>query len=439
MKVNNLFQSKDTHQAKSEKDVINALLSISKLVISDLKLVDLFSEIHQIINNVVTVKNIAIAQVDIENDEMYLSYFVDEKDGSVYQGKSIKIGNGLSSYALKHPQPINLNKTDILKLQENGTIDQILGTMCTSWVGVPILYEEEILGLVIVQSYDESFIYDARDVEVLTFVGASISNVFKQKQIAEEEKRLKDELIQKEKMASLGGLVAGVAHEINTPLGVCVTGISNLLNEHDKFLVSVEAQNVTESQFNEFIEDVGETCEIVKSNVERAAKLISSFKQIAVDQSSETNRDVNILGYLNEIVTSLNPMVKKTQHDIEINCAPDLVLNTKAGALSQLFTNLITNSIIHGFEEITKGRILINVEQNTKQTTFSYTDNGKGMSAEHTTKFFEPFFTTKRNSGGSGLGGHIIYNIVTSLGGSVKLRSELGQGIKITFTIPNQL
>lgn len=422
----------------TDKDVINALLEVSKLVTTDLKLEQLFENIHQIIDQVIRVNNIVIAQVNMDDDEMYLSYFVDEMDGSIFQGQKCKIGNGLSAYVLRHKKPVNLSEEYILNLQSEGIIDKIQGTMCTSWIGVPIIYEEEVLGLVIVQSYDESFIYNERDLEVLTFVGASISNVFMQKKIAEEEQRLKEELIQKEKMASLGGLVAGVAHEINTPLGVCVTGISNLLNEYEKFLQSVNSQSVTERQFHEFLEDVGETCGIVRSNVERAAKLISSFKQIAVDQSSETDREINVADYLEEIINSLNPLIKKTQHKINVDCTPNLIFNTKPGALSQLFTNLITNSIIHGFENMPTGIIEIKVTQYNKGLNFKYNDNGKGMSEDHVNKYFEPFFTTKRNTGGSGLGGHIIFNIVSSLNGTIKVSSKLGEGLEVNFAIPHR-
>lgn len=423
----------------SDKDVIDALIRISQLTNSDKDIDELYSEIHRIVESIVYVKNIAIAQVNISEHIMTLKYFLDEKDGQAYQGKTIDIGNGLSAYSLKLKHPISLNEQQIIKLQEGGKIDRVYGTMCKSWVGVPILHEEEILGLLIVQSYHADFEYTERDVEVLTFVGTNIGILLKQRQILEEENKIRDELLQKEKMASLGSLVAGVAHEINTPLGVCVTGITNLIDEYNDFNKAVHDGSATDEQFQNFMEDVSATCNIVKSNVERAAKLISSFKQIAVDQSSEDLRQINMLEYLHEIVHSLHPMIRKTKHKIEIDCPNDLELTTQPGAVSQLFTNLIANSLIHGFEDIPQGNIKITATKGKDAIEFLYKDDGKGMPAENQKRFFDPFFTTKRNSGGSGLGGQIIYNIVHNvLRGQVYLSTAENQGVEFKITVPAQ-
>jgi two-component system, NtrC family, sensor kinase len=421
----------------SDKDVINALIDVSLLITKTNNTDELFKKIHQIIGRVIFVKNIAIAEVHLDVHKMTLRYFVDEKDGSAYQGKTIDIGQGLSDYTIKSKGAISLNANEIRNLQESGEISRIYGTMCSSWIGVPIRHEDETLGLVIVQSYDSTIEYSDRDLEVLTFVGTNIGILLKQRQIMEEENEMRDQLVQKEKLASLGELVAGVAHEINTPLGVCVTGMSNLIDEHDIFTKSVAAGTVTETQFHNFMEDVGTTCEIVKSNVERAAKLISSFKQIAVDQSSEDNRVINLNEYIHEVIHSLHPIIRKTKHVIKVDCPSDIILTTQAGALSQLFTNLITNSLIHGFEHIDSGEINISAFKTSQETILNYNDNGKGMSAEHQKKFFQPFFTTKRNTGGSGLGGHIIYNIVENvLGGTSNLETSEENGFNLNISFP---
>ncbi len=422
----------------SDKQIIHALIKISALITEQYKLTELYKKLHAIISEVVFAKNIAIAEIDSESHIMNITYFVDEKDGNKFYGKKIDIGRGLSAYAIKRQAPTRLNEQQIIELQNKGEIDRIYGTMCKSWIGVPIVDDGTVIGLIIVQSYTSEYVYSERDLEVLTFVGSNINILVKQKKIVEEEKLLRAEILQKDKMASLGGLVAGVAHEINTPLGVCVTGISNLLEEHVRFRMAVDAGTVTEKQFNNFVDDVGETCEIIKSNVNRAATLISSFKQIAVDQSSESKRVINIKTYLEEIIHSLHPIIRKTKHKIVIDCADDIESLTHPGAISQLFTNLITNSLIHGFEDIESGTIEIKVSKKKGNLEFIYSDNGKGMNKEQKKKFFEPFYTTKRGSGGSGLGGHIIFNIVaTSLHGNVVLESHKAKGAQFTITFPS--
>jgi len=424
--------------AVSDKDIITALIDISKLITEKSKSSDLYEKIHQIISKVIFVRNIAIAEVNDFNQTMRLNYFVDEMDGNSFQDKTIDIGNGLSAFAINAKKPIKLDQSEILMLQNSGQIERIYGTMCHSWIGIPIINGNDVFGLIIVQSYSPSFIYSERDLEILTFVGSNINILMQQKRIEAEDKLIREEMLQKDKMASLGQLVAGIAHEINTPLGVCVTGISNLYEEHTVFKKAAVNGLVTEKQFNNFIEDVGETCSIIKSNVERASRLISSFKQVAVDQSSETIRLINIKNYINETIQSLNPLIKKTKHSITVTSPDCLEIETQPGALSQLITNLITNSIIHGFEKINHGEIKIIVTEQDSKLEITYKDNGKGMDEEQSSKFFDPFFTTKRGSGGSGLGGHIIFNIVaTSLKGSIKLETAIGKGCKFIIAIPN--
>ncbi|MDA8622407.1 GAF domain-containing sensor histidine kinase, partial [Psychrosphaera sp.] len=421
-----MYQSDKTHFIRpdnvSDKDIIASLIDISKLITEKRELQALYKRLHVILSKVTFVKNIAIAEVDSVHHSMTINYFVDEMDGNLYQDKSIDIGNGLSSYAIKAKRPIKLHQTEIIQLQDDGVIDQIYGTMCHSWIGIPITNEGEVFGLIIVQSYSPELIYTDRDLEILSFAGSNINILMQHKRIEEQDKLIREEMLQKDKMASLGQLVAGVAHEINTPLGVCVTGISNLYEEHKVFKQSVDAGSVTEKQFNNFVDDVEETCEIIKNNVARAATLISSFKQVAVDQSSETMRLINIKNYINEVVQSLNPLINKTNHKIIVSCPNNIELETQPGAISQLLTNLITNSIIHGFENIDEGEINLDINNRENGLEFIYKDNGQGMNEEQRIKFFDPFYTTKRNSGGSGLGGHIIFNIVaTALNGSIKL------------------
>ena len=246
-------------------------------------------------------------------------------------------------------------------------------------------------------------------------------------------------LIESEKMASLGRLVAGVAHEINTPVGVSVTAASHLTKKCEQFIKLYDDKNVSQDDFDSFLDVNQKSTQIIMSNLERAAELINSFKRISVDQTSESIREINLKEYLESIILSLHPKLKTTQHTVELECDETINISIAAGSLSQVITNLIENSLLHAFEEITNGFIKIKGHKTENTLELTYTDNGKGLHEEEKQKFFEPFYTTKRSRGGSGLGTHIIYNLVTqSLKGTISLKSEPDQGLEIHITIPLQ-
>lgn len=252
-------------------------------------------------------------------------------------------------------------------------------------------------------------------------------------------------MVQTEKMAALGGLVAGISHEINTPIGTSVTSATSI----EENFVSVEAQykagTLTQDNFQNFVQHTRDGLDILTKNLRWASELIRSFKLIAVDQTSAEWREIDLKEYANEIITSLRPRLKST--NVQINCnIPDcLIIYTNPGAIYQILSNLILNSIIHGFaiRQATNGEaheaaaITLNVAVSEHYLSLYYMDNGKGMDAETLTKVFDPFFTTRRGQGGSGLGMNIVFNIITSqLKGTVTADSAPGQGIYVEMKIP---
>lgn len=254
----------------------------------------------------------------------------------------------------------------------------------------------------------------------------------------QDRKKAEKKLVQSEKMAALGDLVAGVAHEINTPIGIGVTGISFLQEATITFLRLFETGEAKKSDLEKFLGDCQEACEVTLTNLNRAAQLVTGFKQIAVDQSSGERRIFNIKQYINEILFSLHPRIKKTKHKIEVVSPDKLLLDSYPGAFSQILTNLLLNSLLHGFEDIEEGYITITISQKDKGVLLVYSDNGKGMNAEQKSKIFDPFFTTKRGSGGTGLGMNLVYNLVSeTFGGEIECESSLGEGTVITISIPD--
>jgi signal transduction histidine kinase len=176
------------------------------------------------------------------------------------------------------------------------------------------------------------------------------------------------------------------------------------------------------------------------TNTQRAAALVRSFKQVAVDQSSGEQRSFNLGNYLNEVLLSLQPKLKGRPVTVAVDCAKDITLESYPGAVSQIVTNMVMNSLVHGFEEGQAGRIDIRAALEGDTVTLAYVDDGAGMDEEQLGKLFDPFFTTKRGTGGSGLGAHILYNLVTgALGGSVHVESAPGKGLQYYFKFPRSV
>jgi PAS domain S-box-containing protein len=247
-----------------------------------------------------------------------------------------------------------------------------------------------------------------------------------------------DELVQSEKMASLGGLVAGVAHEINTPVGTAVTAASHVREETVRIREAFARNEVKRSQFDNYLAAADEGTRIIESNLHRAAQLIRSFKQVAVDQSSELRRRFNIDAYIRETVDSLMPQLKHyPKVELQLEMDADVSINSYPGAFAQILSNLVVNALAHGFGQDRSGTILIRTVTLDEQVKITFEDDGAGMDADIRTRIFEPFFTTKRGSGGSGLGMHIVYNLVTTqLSGTIRCFSNRGQGTRFDITIP---
>ncbi|HET7845222.1 MAG TPA: ATP-binding protein, partial [Xanthomonadales bacterium] len=245
------------------------------------------------------------------------------------------------------------------------------------------------------------------------------------------------QLVESEKMAALGGLVAGVAHEINTPLGVGVTASSHLDAEARRLGVLIDNGQLKRSDLDAFQRMARESTQLILRNLQRADKLVKSFKQVAVDQSSEQLRTIDLKQYLDEILTSLHPALKKTRHEVVVECPAGLSFETYPGAIYQIVVNLVMNSLTHGFDGVDSGRIRITVTPGDGVLTMVYEDDGRGMGEDTRRRVFEPFFTTRRGEGGSGLGLHIAYNLATQvLRGTITVESAPGQGVRFTVRFP---
>jgi len=245
------------------------------------------------------------------------------------------------------------------------------------------------------------------------------------------------QLIHSEKMASLGDLVAGISHEINTPVGLGVTGITHLEFLTKQINDLYKDNNISQSEFEEYLSTSMQLTSSIHTNLNRAASLIKSFKQVAVDQTSEEQRTFYVKRYLDEILTSLGHETKNFNCDFVIECDENIKVFSCPGSFAQIITNFVMNSLIHGFKNKKSGVINIKITEENNKVIIVYKDNGKGISQENLSKIYNPFFTTNRNHGGSGLGLNIVYNIITTtLNGKITCESVEGEGVTFTITIP---
>jgi len=247
-------------------------------------------------------------------------------------------------------------------------------------------------------------------------------------------------LVESEKMASLGGLVAGVAHEINTPIGIGVTAASTLADRTTDAATAYDNKQLKGSALKAYFNIAQTSSNLVLNNLNRAAKLIQSFKQVAVDQSNLEKRSFAVKKYLQDILISLKPHLKKTPHQITVNGEEQIEINSYPGAFSQIITNLVMNSLRHAYPKGEAGNLRFEFKLDSERLIIEYSDDGCGISPENQDKIFEPFFTTARAQGGTGLGLHIVFNLVTQkLQGTIEVQSEIGVGTTFILNLPLQI
>lgn len=245
-------------------------------------------------------------------------------------------------------------------------------------------------------------------------------------------------LIQSEKLAALGALVAGIAHELNTPIGNGLTVATTLCDSCTGMKKEMQS-GLTKAALERFVADMDEGTQLVSRNLERASELVSGFKQVAVDRTSAQRRKFSLFEILNETRLTMSPLFKRTPFTVDIDMDEDVTLDGYPGPLGQVVTNLLNNALIHAFDGRTYGRVELGVKSVTGGAQLTVSDDGVGIEEENQVKIFDPFFTTKLGAGGNGLGMHIVHNIVTGiLGGTIELTSQLGEGTCFTLFLPHR-
>ncbi len=303
---------------------------------------------------------------------------------------------------------------------------------------IPVIDEEGNVKSVIGNNRDISALVDAeKKIQLILETENERLDLLVKSKTDELEATMK-ELMHSERLASLGSLVAGVSHEINTPLGVAVSATSYLHENNDKVYNKLVEGALSADDLVAYLKKTDETSGIIATNLARAAELVKSFKEISVNQSSEMISLFNLCQYIDSVLLTLKHEYKNMNIAIAVECPGDMEIRSYPSAFSQVLTNLVMNAITHAFEGEERGNIRITANRTRRELVLKVVDDGVGIDADHLGRVFDPFFTTKRGAGGSGLGLNIVYNLVTDkLGGTITCTSTLGKGAVFTINIPD--
>jgi len=453
-----------TNQLEGEQLDLTSVMKASQVISGEIQIEKLLSRMMQIIiENAGAEKGCLILKSDGD--------FRIEAEGHIHQEKVQVLQSIPLEDSSNVPVPIiqyvaRVQETLVLEdaaHQGKFTTDPyIMQHQPKSLLCAPLIHRNNLRGIIYLENNLATGAFTPERLEVLPLLcsQAAISlenaNLYRQQQdyagtleetVEERTQELKQsldtiqktqkQLVQSEKMAAIGGLVAGVAHEINTPIGIAVSAASHLEDKTGEFVKKVESKKLKRSELNSYAKTASDSSNLILKNLSGAVKIVQGFKQVAVDQTSGERREFKLKPYIEDVLLSLKPKLKKTKHAVSVNCPDDLILNSFPGALSQIITNLVMNSLIHGFEEMDAGEIGFDATEDNGFVVLTYRDNGKGMNGKDLAKIFDPFFTTKRSQGGSGLGMHIVHNLVTqTLGGAISCESTPQKGIMVGIKIP---
>lgn len=429
---------------------ISLLSEMGREITAQLTADDIGAILYRHVRALMPVESFSLYLYNADNDQFFVSYCVER--GVQLQPRSFEAGNGsyLSAWCIARREAIYINDAESECPRYSTRPEETLAAlrrafsqedpqkhvMPRSIIMVPLLHGERSLGIIGISTTARGA-YEPVHVEMLRTLAAytaiAIENADTYRQLGEAHRQL----VQQETMASLGRLVAGVAHEANTPIGNIRTSSSTLSQQVAQFSARLESGRIQRTAVEEFLAFLRECADIIERASGRAADLISNFKQLAVDQSTSACRQFEIGEILDIIVKSMAHFLRKHHIEIAIRAEPELRVFGEPGRFEQVIVNLMTNAATHAFEGLEDRRIVIDARRAGRHIQLDFSDNGIGIAPELHEKIFEPFFTTRFGQGGSGLGLYIVHSIVTSIfNGRISVISGPSQGTTFRILIP---
>ncbi|PIZ21940.1 MAG: hypothetical protein CO065_09905 [Comamonadaceae bacterium CG_4_9_14_0_8_um_filter_57_21] len=449
-----------------KSDQLRATLTLAHALEDCKHLSQGFAELHTSLKALMYAENFFVVVLDEARQNLVFEYHVDACDDNFnpIPFHAGRLQGSLSAIVVSGCRVLRGSSNELL--EQAGHVDTVdntgFGQNASDWLGIPMVIANEPFGAVVVQSYDPAIRFAEADPSMLTMVAESIAAALHRRRVraslertvaertaqletsnrslqetVRKLERVMNELVQAEKLASLGSMVAGISHELNTPIGVALTVTSALEDHFARMAEQVASGKLTRSALDRFVGSGSEMTQLSVRSIQRAASLITSFKQVAVDQTSEDRRQFDLHQVVADILATMS---SGNQHPLIqiVNAVPlGLICDSYPGALAQVISNLMQNALLHAFAKGQAGTIWIDAIAQDHLIRLTVTDDGVGMSPQTQAHVFDPFFTTKLGQGGSGLGLAVCHRLMTSvLGGELKLVTSVTQGASFAVDIP---
>ncbi len=428
------------HQALTDAYRDMTLLQmLAKQITASLDLQEIIRLCQQSLSQIMDVHVLAIGIYQPERQVLQFSHWLENGQIMASFELNLQPELHLASVCFNQQREVNIRQRAEFLHYLTVIPAPVCGAPMQSVLYFPLTVNGEKIGCLSLQSPTREA-FSPQQTNLVRTLASNIAIAVANANIVTRLQQTQQQLVMREKMASLGGLVAGVAHEVNTPLGICVTAASHLQMELLALQKAHQQKKLGALGFQQFLETALAATDILTANTQRAAQLINSFKQVAVDKTAVSQREFELTSYVQEVLHSLQPELNRKQCHFSLHSPSGILLHTDAGALAQLLTHLVMNSLQHGFADATPdAEISLEVSRSAGQVLLEYRDNGAGMSNDTLKRLFDPFFTTKRSDGHSGLGAHIVYNLVTAqLQGTIYVTSEVGHGVHYRILLPLQ-
>lgn len=435
--------------AEHARHNLGRLSEIGLQITSSLDVNEILDTLYINIRSLISASTIGVGFVDWEKRQINFEYTMQGELRILPYSRSLDALEQPATQCVLNGQEMIVDeilhdsrKLDLITAGKMGQVDTLLENGLStensrSGIYVPMILAGRVMGLLGALSMKPKA-FGLDELNILRTLAAYTAVAYDNAEAYRRLQLTQSKLVEQEKLAALGSLVAGVAHELNTPIGNGLLMASTMLEMNRQFLKQVQSNQLRRSDLEKFCENASVSSDLMMRNLTNAANLVSSFKQIAVDQTSDQRRTFDLLNFCEEVVLTLSNRIKREGHEPQIKVEAGLELDSYPGSLGQVLSNLIINAMVHGLHEKQNGIIsIIGRAYGASNIMLTVEDNGQGIARENIDHIFEPFFTTRLGKGGSGLGLHICYNMVSSvLGGSITVESEVGQGARFIIILP---